>query len=38
MHNVDAADVFRPSAWAAFGMDAEGADYRACDTYGALYK
>jgi len=38
MHNVDAADVFRPSAWAAFGMDAEGADYRACETYGALYK
>jgi L-fucose isomerase len=38
MHNVDENDIFRPSAWAAFGMDAEGADYRACQTYGALYK
>ena len=38
MHNVPAEDIFRPSAWAAFGMDAEGSDYRACNTYGALYK
>ena len=38
MHNVDDNEIFRPSAWAAFGMDAEGADYRACQTYGALYK
>lgn len=38
MHNVDDEKIFRPSAWAAFGMDAEGADYRACQTYGALYK
>lgn len=38
MHNVPADKVFRPSAWAAFGMDAEGADYRACQTYGPLYK
>jgi L-fucose isomerase len=38
MHNVAEADVFRPSAWAAFGMDIEGSDYRACNTYGALYK
>jgi L-fucose isomerase len=38
MHNVDEGDIFRPSAWAAFGMDAEGADYRACKTYGPLYK
>lgn len=38
MHNVREEDVFRPSAWAAFGMHAEGADYRACNTYGALYK
>lgn len=38
MHNVDGDAIFRPSAWAAFGMDAEGADYRACQTYGALYK
>ncbi len=38
MHNVNEADIFRPSAWAAFGMDAEGADYRACRTYGGLYR
>jgi L-fucose isomerase len=38
MHNVEADKVFRPAAWAAFGMDAEGSDYRACQTYGALYK
>lgn len=38
MHNVDDTHIFRPSAWAAFGMDAEGADYRACGAYGALYK
>ena len=37
MHNIDENDIFRPSAWATFGMDAEGADYRACKTYGALY-
>ena len=38
MHNVSEEKIFRPSAWAAFGMDAEGQDYRACATYGALYK
>ncbi|MFN2439893.1 MAG: L-fucose isomerase, partial [Chitinophagaceae bacterium] len=38
MHNVDAEQLFRPSAWSAFGMDAEGADYRACQSYGPLYK
>ncbi len=38
MHNVDDSKIFRPSAWNAFGMDKEGADYRACKNYGALYK
>ena len=38
MHNVADANIFRPSAWGAFGMDAEGSDYRACQTYGPLYK
>jgi L-fucose/D-arabinose isomerase len=38
MHNVEASKIFRPSAWGAFGMDAEGSDYRACQVYGALYK
>lgn len=37
MHNVAAEEVFRPSAWNAFGMDPEGADYRACRNYGPLY-
>ncbi len=37
MHNVEDKDIFRPSAWSAFGMDTEGSDYRACSTYGALY-
>lgn len=38
MHNVAPEQLFRPSAWNAFGMDGEGADYRACQTYGPLYK
>jgi len=38
MHNIPDERIFRPSAWSAFGMDTEGADYRACDNYGPLYK
>lgn len=38
MHNVEDDNIFRPSAWSAFGADKEGADYKACETYGALYK
>ncbi len=38
MHNVGEDKIFRPSAWNAFGMVKEGSDYRACQTYGALYK
>ena len=38
MHNVPAKDIFRPSAWNAFGSDKEGQDYRACATYGPLFK
>ena len=38
MHNVPEEKIFRPSAWSAFGMDKEGADYRACQVYGPLYK
>ena len=37
MHNVEDKKVFRPSAWNSFGMCKEGADYRACATYGPLY-
>lgn len=38
MHNVDEDKIFRPSAWSAFGSDPEGSDYRACNTYGPIYK
>jgi len=36
MHNVE-EEGFRPSAWASFGMDEEGADYRACKNFGPIY-
>ncbi len=38
MHNVPQGDIFRPSCWNAFSMDKESADYRACKTYGPMYK
>ncbi len=38
MHNIDDNKIYRPSAWNMYGMDNEGADYRACANYGALYK
>jgi L-fucose isomerase len=38
MHNVPEKDIFRPSSWNSFGMDKEGADYRACQTYGPVYR
>jgi L-fucose/D-arabinose isomerase len=39
MHNVAAEKIYRPSAWNAFGTEnLEGADYRACKNFGALYK
>ena len=38
MHNLEPATLFRPSAWDRFGgLDSQGADYRACATYGPLY-
>ena len=38
MHNVNEENLFRPSAWAAFGTaNTESADFRACATYGPLY-
>jgi L-fucose isomerase len=38
MHNVPETDLYRPSAWSSFGTeDAEGADFRACQTYGPVY-
>ncbi len=38
MHNVPDSDIFRPAAWNAFGMDKEGADFRACAAFGPLFK
>ncbi len=38
MHNVPEEKIFRPAVWNAFGMDKEGADYRACATYGPQFK
>ena len=38
MHNVPDLEIFRPSAWNSFGMDKEGADFRACKNYGPIYK
>jgi len=39
MHNVAQERIFRPSTWASFGTsELEGADFRACSTFGPLYK
>lgn len=39
MHNVEASRIFRPASWSSFGTaDLESADYRACTTYGPLYR
>ena len=38
MHNVAEEEVYRPTAWNAFGTaDLEGADFRACGNFGPLY-
>ena len=38
LHNVPNEKIFRPACWGAFGTkDLEGADFRACKTYGPLY-
>ncbi|MCK5338656.1 MAG: L-fucose isomerase, partial [Bacteroidales bacterium] len=38
MHNIDDDKIYRPGAWGLHGMDKEGADYRACNNYGPLYR
>ena len=38
MHNVPEEEIFRPACWNAFGMDKEGADFRACANYGPQFK
>ena len=38
MHNLPEDEMFRPSAWSAFGaQDPQGADFRACANFGPLY-
>jgi L-fucose/D-arabinose isomerase len=38
MHNVPEQDLFRPSAWARFGvLEMQGGDFRACQNFGPLY-
>ena len=37
MHNVPPEKIFRPTAWNGFGMELEGADFRACSNFGPLY-
>lgn len=38
MHNVEEKHIFRPSDWNSYGMNLEGADYRACQQLGPLYR
>jgi len=39
MHNVAEEQLFRPSAWTAFGTAGlEAADFRACANFGPLYR
>ncbi|MBO5411322.1 MAG: L-fucose isomerase, partial [Clostridia bacterium] len=39
LHNVPEEKIFRPACWGAFGTkDLEGADFRACENYGPMYK
>jgi L-fucose/D-arabinose isomerase len=39
MHNVERERIFRPSMWAAFGVnEPAGADYRACAALGPIYR
>lgn len=39
MHNVKDEKVFRPQSWGLMGTDnKESADFKACETYGPLYK
>lgn len=39
LHNIEDSDIFRPHSFGAFGTkELEGADYRACNAYGPLYR
>ena len=39
MHNVERERILRPKAWVPFGTaEPESADFRACATFGPLYR
>ncbi len=39
MHNVEAERIFRPAVWSRFGsLEPQAGDYRACQTFGPLYR
>lgn len=38
MHNVSEDRIFRPHTWTFFGMNFEEADFRACKSFGPIYK
>jgi len=38
MHNIPEDKIYRPSAWNMHGMEYESADFRACKTYGPIYR
>ena len=39
MHNVEPERVFRPAVWSRFGsLEPQAADFRACQTFGPLYR
>ena len=39
MHNVEAERIFRPAVWSRFGsLEPQAADFRACQTFGPLYR
>jgi len=38
LHSLSVEKNFRLAAWNAFGMEKEGANYRACQYFGAVYR
>ena len=39
MHNVEPERIFRPAVWSRFGsQEPQAADFRACQTFGPLYR
>ncbi|PZG37564.1 L-fucose isomerase [Listeria ivanovii] len=39
MHNIEGEKIFRPRVWSMFGTAGlEGADFRACQNFGPIYK